>query len=99
MVAVRPLRRDDWPAVSAIFAEGIETGVATFETRLPSWEEWDATHLPRHRLVAELEDTVVGWVAVVPYSRREVYRGVGEESVYVAARARGRGSAERCSRP
>ena len=34
---------------------------------------------------------MVGWVAVVPYSRRDVYRGVGEESVYVAESARGRG--------
>ena len=91
MVAVRPLRPDDWPAVSAIFAEGIATGVATFETQLPSWEEWDAAHLPAHRLVAELADTVVGWVAVVPYSGRAAYRGVGEVSVYVAARARGGG--------
>jgi phosphinothricin acetyltransferase len=41
--------------------------------------------------VAELDGEVVGWVAVVPYSRRAVYRGVGEESVYVAERARGRG--------
>ena len=92
MVEVRPLRRDDWPAVAAIFAEGIATGYATFETVVPSWTEWDAAHLREHRLVAEHDGDVVGWCALVPYSRRAVYRGVGEESVYVAERARGRGA-------
>ena len=89
---VRPLHRDDYPAAAAIFAEGIATGLATFETQVPPWEEWDAAHLPAHRFVADLDGDVVGWVAVVPYSRRAVYRGVGEESVYVAERARGQGA-------
>ena len=88
---VRPLHPDDYPAVAAVFAEGIATGLATFETEVPGWEEWDASHLPDHRFVAELDGQVVGWIAVVPYSRRAVYRGVGEESVYVAERARGSG--------
>ena len=91
MIKVRPLVPEDWPAVASIFAEGIRTGVATFETAVPSWEAWDAAHLPDHRLVAALEHEVVGWIALVPYSRRAVYRGVGEESVYVADHARGRG--------
>ncbi len=88
---IRPLHPDDYPAVATVFAEGIATGQATFETEVPGWDEWDAAHLPEHRFVAELDGEVVGWVAVVPYSRRAVYRGVGEESVYVAERARGRG--------
>ena len=88
---IRPLHPDDYPAVAAVFAEGIATGLATFETDVPGWDEWDAAHLAEHRFVAELDGEVVGWVAVVPYSRRAVYRGVGEESVYVAERARGRG--------
>jgi L-amino acid N-acyltransferase YncA len=90
-VLVRPLHPDDYPAVATVFSEGIATGQATFETDVPDWDEWNAAHLPEHRFVAELDGEVVGWVAVVPYSRREVYRGVGEESVYVAERARGRG--------
>ena len=88
---VRPLHPDDYPAVAAVFAEGIATGQATFETDVPGWDEWDAGHLAEHRFVAELDGEVVGWIAVVPYSHRAVYRGVGEESVYVAERARGRG--------
>ena len=88
---VRPLLPSDWPAVAAIFAEGIATGDATFETTVPAWEDWDQRHLPAHRFVAELDGEVAGWIAVVPYSSRAAYRGVGEESVYVAERARGRG--------
>ena len=88
---VRPLLPSDWPAVAAIFAEGIATGDATFERSVPSWEEWDARHLREHRFVAEADGEVAGWIAVVPYSSRGVYRGVGEESVYVAERARGLG--------
>jgi phosphinothricin acetyltransferase len=91
MVEVRPLEPEDYPAVAAIFAEGIATGDATFETTVPAWQDWDERHLPEHRYVAVLEGDVVGWVAVVPYSSRAAYRGVGEESVYVAERARGRG--------
>ena len=53
MLVVRALRPDDWPVVAAIFTEGIATGDATFETAVPGWEEWDAAHLPAHRLVAE----------------------------------------------
>jgi L-amino acid N-acyltransferase YncA len=89
--ALTPMSRAHWPAVAAIFAEGIATGQATFETQVPSWEEWDADHLPGQRLVAIDGDEVVGWAALSPTSGRCVYRGVAEVSVYVAERARGRG--------
>jgi phosphinothricin acetyltransferase len=79
----------DWPAVAAIYEEGLELG--TFETSVPSWDAWDAAHLTTPRLVARLEDEVLGWAALVPYSRRAVYRGVAENSIYVASAARGRG--------
>ena len=88
---IRPLLPSDWRAVAAIFAEGIATGNATFETTVPTWKDWDARHLSDYRFVAEIDGEVAGWIAVVPYSSRAVYRGVGEESVYVADRARGLG--------
>jgi L-amino acid N-acyltransferase YncA len=91
VVEVRPLVASDWPSVAAILAEGIATGDATFETVVPAWADWDARHLPDHRFVAELDGEVAGWIAVVPYSSRTAYRGVGEESVYVSERARGQG--------
>jgi phosphinothricin acetyltransferase len=90
-IEVREMRRRDWPAVAAIFAEGIESSDATFETRVPTWNEWDAAHLDDQRLVAYRGNEIVGWAALTPYSGRCAYSGVAEESVYVAARARGRG--------
>lgn len=87
---VRDLRPDDWPAVRAIYEDGIRSGVATFETEAPSWEDWDVAH-PALRLVAERDSAVVGWAALSPYSPRRCYRGVGEVSVYVAEAARGEG--------
>ena len=88
---VRELEERDWPAVRAIFEDGVATRQATFEESAPSWTEWDGAHLPAPRLVAEEDGRVVGWAAVSPVSRRACYRGVGEGSVYVAAPARGRG--------
>lgn len=91
MIAVRVMAAADWPAVAAIYAEGIATGNATFETEVPDWERWDEAHSPEHRLVAELDGRVAGWTAVVQVSSRCVYAGVVEHSVYVAGSARGRG--------
>ncbi len=87
---VRDLRPDDWPAVRAIYADGIRSGHATFETEPPSWEQWDAAHQDV-RLVAERDGVVVGWAALSPVSSRCCYEGVGEVSVYVAEEARGAG--------
>jgi L-amino acid N-acyltransferase YncA len=92
---IRDLREDDWPAVAAIYREGIETVDATFETEVPGWERWNEAHLPGHRLVAEVDGAVVGWAALTPYSSRAVYRGVAEESVYVTGRMHGRGVGRR----
>ena len=87
-----PLTADHWPAVRAIYAEGMATGTATFNTELPTWEAWDAGHLTFCRLVAtDAVGQVLGWVALSPVSGRCVYAGVAEVSVYVAAAARGCG--------
>jgi L-amino acid N-acyltransferase YncA len=90
-IAIRDLRPGDWPEVSRIYAEGIATRNATFETDVPTWEVWDAAHLPGHRLVAVETREVVGWIALVPVSSRCCYAGVAEVSAYVAEQARGQG--------
>jgi L-amino acid N-acyltransferase YncA len=87
-VTVEDMRPEDWPAVARIYEQGLDLG--TFEDTVPSWEDWDASHLAVGRLVARDPD-VVGWAALGPVSRRECYRGVVENSVYVAPEARGRG--------
>ena len=74
-----------------IYAAGVATRNATFETDVPSWEDWDARHLAQPRLVALEAGAVVGWAALSPASPRECYAGVAEDSVYVAPGEQGRG--------
>jgi L-amino acid N-acyltransferase YncA len=90
-IEVRPFRDDDWPAVRTIYAQGIATGNATFETEVPAFDRWAAAHPPQYRFVAILGGDIVGWVAAAPVSDRCAYAGVLEHSVYVDARARGQG--------
>ena len=85
------LRPDHWEEVRVIYAEGIATGEATFETETPSWETWDAGHLNEGRLVAREGGQVVGWAALSPVSDRCAYKGVAEVSVYVGAEHQGKG--------
>lgn len=87
---IRAMFEADWPSVARIYEEGIASGDATFETSVPEWADWDAGHDLSCRLVAH-DDDVVGWAALSPVSRRQVYRGVAEVSIYVAASARGNG--------
>ena len=97
-VTVDALTAADWPAVSAIYAEGIATRNATFETHVPSWEEWAWVHMCNPCLVAKLDGEIVGWAALSHTSNREVYKGVLEVSIYVAERARGNGVGTRLLR-
>jgi len=88
---IRPMSPSDWPAVREIFSEGIASGHATFEPAAPDWEQFDASRLKDHRLVAEVSGRVLGWTAVSPVSSRAAYSGVVEHSIYVAGEARGLG--------
>ena len=88
---VEPMTDAHAAAVLAIYQSGIDEGNATFETQLPAWEAFSAARLPGHRFVATERYRVVGWVAAAAVSRRRVYAGVVEHSVYVDPRARGRG--------
>lgn len=94
-VTIDELLPEHWPGVARVYAEGIATGNATFETKVPPWRRWDDVHLPDHRFVALQGGEVIGWVAVVAISDRCVYGGVVEHSVYVAEAARGQGIGQR----
>lgn len=85
------MRPADWPEVRRIYAEGMATGKATFDTVIPEWAEWNATHRSDARLVARVDGRVVGWAALMPVSTRACYVGVAEVSIYVAASRRERG--------
>jgi L-amino acid N-acyltransferase YncA len=89
--AIDHMKPSDWEQVRSIYLEGIRTGHATFETDAPTWEKWDEVHLEIARLVVREGDRVLGWAALSPTSKRKVYRGVAELTVYVAENARGAG--------
>jgi L-amino acid N-acyltransferase YncA len=88
-LVIRDFRPDDWAEVAAIYRDGMRGGLATFETEVPSWQAWNAGHTLR--VVAELDEQVLGWAALGPASSRWAYRGVAESSVYVARERHGRG--------
>jgi L-amino acid N-acyltransferase YncA/DNA-binding transcriptional ArsR family regulator len=90
-VTVRALEPGDWADVRRIYAEGIATGNATFETDVPDRRTLDHSWLPDHRWVAEIDGQVVGWAAARAVSTRPVYSGVAETSLYVGDGHRGRG--------
>lgn len=90
-VEIRAMVPEDSSRVLAIYQAGIETGHATFESVAPDWREFDEKYLPECRLVAAMGREVVGWIALTPVSKRAVYRGVAEHSIYISASARGKG--------
>jgi len=91
---VEAMTAADWAEVLMIWREGIATGHTTF-TREPaaSFEKFCEGKLDVGRLMARAAagGAAVGWTALAPVSAREVYAGVAEVSIGVAAAARGKG--------
>ena len=46
-VKVRTLTRSDWEAVSGIYAEGMATGMATFESEVSTWDKWNKRYIKK----------------------------------------------------
>lgn len=94
-VIIDEMTEEDWPAVLAIQQEGIATGQASFEQKVPDRVRWDREHSDRCRLVARRGGEIVGWAALRPASSKKFYTGVMEESVYVSEAHRGAGAGRR----
>ncbi|SNZ14202.1 phosphinothricin acetyltransferase [Terribacillus aidingensis] len=90
-VQVREFVKSDWERVRDIYKMGIDGENATFETDAPDWEHWSKSKLTYGRLVAEIEEKIAGWVALSPYSSRQVYKGVVEVGIYVDPDFQGKG--------
>jgi len=88
---IRTINIKDWHHVSEIYKQGIETGNATFEIKVPSWEEWNSKYLPFCRLGAEIQNELAGWAALLPVSARDAYQGAAEVSVYISTEHTGKG--------
>lgn len=91
---IRAMTQQDWQQVAQIYEEGISTGIATFQSDIPTYSAWNNSHIESCRLVAEENGKILGWTSLSPVSSRCVYAGVCEVSVYVddCAKRKGIGS-------
>lgn len=92
---IKPLETKHHKEVLNIYKLGIETKNATFNTTVPTWEDWNKGHLQHSRLVIETDDKIAGWIALSPVSSRCNYSGVAEVSVYIHPDFNGLGLASR----
>ncbi|WP_370628050.1 MULTISPECIES: N-acetyltransferase family protein [unclassified Cellulophaga] len=90
-MTIVPITEANYPRVAKIYKEGINTGLATFETQVPAWKKWHTAHLNYGRIAVLSKDKMLGWASLAPVSNRCVYGGVAEVSVYVAEASRGKG--------
>lgn len=90
--SIRPFDRQDFERVKEIYQQGIDTGIATFQTEAKDWPDWDQGLLQHSRLVAANENQVLGWAALSGVSDRCCYAGVAEVTVYIGDNAQGKGA-------
>ena len=90
-VSISELTEVHWEDIKRIYRQGIETGIATFETEIPEWDEWHKKYHANCRFVAKSTDTIVGFAVLSKVSNREVYKGVAEVSIYIDADYRRQG--------
>lgn len=89
---LREMLPSDEARVLEIFQQGVNGGMATFETTVPTAEAWNMDYFNDCRWVLENEtNEVVGWCALKPVSKREVYKGVAEVSIYFDNEYQGKG--------
>lgn len=90
-IQIRSFQKEDYSACAKIYKVGMDTGIATFETKVPDWEKWNTKFLSQCRFVAEANLSIIGWCALSPFSTREVYKGVAEVTIYIAEKAQKKG--------
>ncbi|TQV89178.1 GNAT family N-acetyltransferase [Aliikangiella coralliicola] len=84
---IRKMKITDVEQVLEIYRQGIETRNATFQTEVPTWEQWDKGHHQHSRLIYKSNEVkpgnIAGWAALSPVSKRACYVGVAELSIYI----------------
>ncbi|WP_075997502.1 GNAT family N-acetyltransferase [Salaquimonas pukyongi] len=93
---IRPAEEKDFDAVTAIYGEAVAHGTASFELTVPGRDDLIARHdalvcQGYPYLVLEADGAVQGYAYAGPYRARPAYRFVVENSIYLDARARGKG--------
>jgi L-amino acid N-acyltransferase YncA len=82
---IRNFQASDWETVKTIYAQGLRSRNATFETEMPDYDSWIKKFHPHLLWVAVSHDEVVGWAGLQPVSTRKVYEGVAEVTIYIAS--------------
>jgi len=88
-LVMRPAREDDTAGLREIFNEGVQDGLATFDTEPRTLEEQRrliaaAQGDPKHPiLVAELRGWALGWITIQPNGSWPQLEDVGEVIVFV----------------
>lgn len=95
-VRVRDATPDDAPAIQAIYAHHVTTGLASFEEEPPTVAEMIARQAAARAaghpyLVAEREGEILGYAYATAYRPRRAYRFTVEDSVYVRDGLAGQG--------
>lgn len=97
---IRPTTPDDLPAITAIYADAVLTGTATFELTPPDLAEMTRRYAALSDsgfpyLTAVLGERIAGYAYAGPYRPRPAYRFTTENSIYLdpAAQRRGVGTA------
>lgn len=93
---IRPATAADIAAITAIYADAVRHGTATFELEPPDHAEMlrrfaTLTGADFPYLAAEADGRLVGYAYAGPYRARPAYRFTVEDSVYLAPSAQGRG--------
>lgn len=95
-ILIRSTVDTDMPAITAIYAEAVSTGVGSYESEAPEvtemtrrWQTRISAGYPY--IVAVVDDVVVGFSYAGRFRTRPAYRFLVEDSIFVASTARGRG--------
>ncbi len=88
---ILPVEEAHYPSVAKIYADGMATGIATFETKVPTWKQWDEKFLKEGRFIVSTQSQIIGWCALSSVSKREVYKGVAEVTIYISTEFQGKG--------
>ena len=95
MLKIRDATIDDIDAITEIYNEAILTTTATFDLEPKSRKDrivWFESHDDRYPiLVAEWDESVVGWASLTPWRPRAAYDETAETSFYVSEEYRGKG--------
>ncbi len=90
-LTIRQMESEDWPKVSEIYLQGIQTNLATFASSVPPYLQWVNTHISKLNYVATQNNNIVGFAALSATANTGAYIGVAELSVYVHNDYKGEG--------